>query len=542
MKKTSTQQDSGRALRFAALRRVSTEKQEREGESLKTQSNDLAHDIDELEGIFFQWYGGQEHAVEGFEKQEIERLLRDAALGLFDAVIVHHADRWSRQNEQSQTGLRILKQHGIRFFIRTDEQDLFDENDRLYLGMSAVIGEYHALRQAKSSLLNRINRARRGEPTCGKLPFGRIYDAQAKSWKLDDNKAATIREVARRYLAGEALPTLAREFGMNHSNLHKILTKRAGTEWVQTFSSQRLNIHEEVTIQIPELLSAETIKAIRERAEANRTWAHGARTNGTPYLLGRVICCAHCGYGMFGQLNHGVTRYYRHVHAERDRECPRPKSWVRADELEKMVMEDLFECFGNPAAVRSAVEEAIPNLERIKQTEKRLEEVEGSLSKVKTGRAKVLGLVSRLLVTDQQAEDQLAALAADEARLGAERLQLIEYVSNRPTPHAIEEVAQKLSSRFRCATYPTKAAIRMVSKIRLANSQIEEMSWRDKRALLEAVFSGKTPEGRRMGVHISWDESGNWRYKIEGRLLDPVTQLPTSRAHLASAAVKSALC
>jgi DNA invertase Pin-like site-specific DNA recombinase len=126
-------------LRFAALCRVSTEKQEKEGESLRTQKTEIEKAVKQL-GTIVEWYGGQEHATPGYEKKEIDRLLNDALKKKFDAVIVSDADRWSRDNAKSSAGLDIFKEHGIKFFVGTNDWNLYNPEHFLYLGMSSVTG------------------------------------------------------------------------------------------------------------------------------------------------------------------------------------------------------------------------------------------------------------------------------------------------------------------------------------------------------------------------------------------------------------------
>ncbi len=96
---------NAKPIRFAALVRVSTEKQEKHGESLRTQRSDIQRAIGQLEGTIAQWYGGREHATPGWEREQLDRLLADARTGKFDAVIVTHPDRWSRDNAKSEQGL-----------------------------------------------------------------------------------------------------------------------------------------------------------------------------------------------------------------------------------------------------------------------------------------------------------------------------------------------------------------------------------------------------------------------------------------------------
>src|SRR4051794_22600888 len=53
-------------LRFAAFIRVSTEQQEKQGESLRTQRTQNEKDVGLLGGNSIAWYGGQEHGTPGY--------------------------------------------------------------------------------------------------------------------------------------------------------------------------------------------------------------------------------------------------------------------------------------------------------------------------------------------------------------------------------------------------------------------------------------------------------------------------------------------
>lgn len=546
MKRSAHHTNTGSRLRVAALIRVSTERQEKEGESLRTQRSDLLADAALLGGTVVCSYGGQEHATEGFEKREIDRLLADAARGVFDAVIVHHADRWSRQNEQSQNGLRVLRDNGVRFFIRTDEQDLFDENDRLYLGMSAVIGEYHALRQAKASMQNRINRAKRAIPTCGKLPFGRTF-TEKDGWGIDAEKKATIEGAAHRYLSGDSLPVIARDLRMNHSNLHKILTKRCGTTWEQRFVSKRLNIDETVCTSIPPLLEEDVIRKILARVEGNKTYYHGHKKN--RYLFGRVIFCAHCGYAMCGQTNRQEHQYYRHLHTERERVCTGPagKSWVPARQLETMVMRQLFEACGNPRAVQRAIEEATPNLERLKELRAREQRIKGSLARCNASTHNLVRKIAAGKLSDEESDEVLAELRDEKARLETELGGVEAQIGGTPTPEAVKAAAQRIATAFRALDGRVLTSAKIVAQKRMAVTRFDLMTWEDQRALVEQVFNGKfygsDGQPKRMGIYIEWlpEQAGKralWRYTLHGHFVENeggiVRGLPASRSSASS--------
>lgn len=510
-------------LRFAALIRVSTEQQKETGESLRTQTADLKAAVVQLGGEIVEWYGGQEHATPGHEKKELNRLLQNSQKQPkpFDAFIVAHPDRWSRDNSASRDGLEVFRQQGIRFYVGTTEYDLFNPEHDLFLGMSAVIGQYLARNQMSKSMKNRIKRAERGIPAAGKLPFGRTFkwhDEETREnghWEIDPEKQRVIQDCAKRYLAGEAIKDLATEYRMNAANLHKVLNHVSGTKWQIEFKSKPLNIHEVVEMDIPALLDKDTIAAIRAKADANRTFTHGHIKY--EYVFSRMISCAHCGYAMTGQANHNGRRYYRHVHTERDKLCPGParKMWIPADEIEDNAMRHLFEAFGNPAAVAKAIEDATPNDTRIREAQDRLASLNEDLTKLERSRQRILDLVVKGTISQTSADSQLQKLKEREQKLGGEAAKFTAELAHIPSPDSVKNAGMMIAGQFRRYTNAKAIATKQ-----LANSVFEEMSNAEKRKLCQMVFSGTTPDGKRMGIWISWSNEGKaWRYEIHGQLL-----------------------
>lgn len=244
------------------------------------------------------------------------------------------------------------------------EYDLSDPTAELILGVFTEFNQFHAREQSRKSILNRIERAKQGVPTVGKLPYGRIFDRKSNSWSIDKEKEDKIEWAARDYLSGKSMSVISRTLGMNHPNLWKILTKRSGNHWELHLKKVDLNIDERVAIKIPPLLAEETIAAIKSKAPANRTYTQGHIKY--QYLLSRMIFCSHCGYTMFGQTNHSTVSYYRHAR-NRKNACGHPGFWVRADDVETAVFMHLFSAFGNIPELERAIEKATPNKERVDQ-------------------------------------------------------------------------------------------------------------------------------------------------------------------------------
>jgi len=507
-------------LRFAALVRVSTERQEQQGESLRVQKAEIEQAVQTLGGKIAGWYGGQEHATEGHERLELDRLLADAQKARFDAFICAHPDRWSRDNLKSHQGLEVFRDHGIRFFAPT-EYNLNDPTAVMYLEISASVGKFQARNQRNKSMASRISRAKRGIPSGGKLPYGRRFDSEGEQWRIDEDKQKVIAEIAERYLAGEKLAALAAEFQMDLSTLHGTLTERCGDTWEQTFYPERIKNDPGpalvIPTKIPRLLPEETIKAIHARMEANKTYTHGQMKN--TYLLSRMVFCATCGTAMYGQTSRRTNRYYRHLDRTRmkknTRQCNHCDGWVRADELEELVTLALFQTFGNPVAVQQAIERASGDMEQVSEYQARMERVDADLKKIETGRQRILDLIVKGTITTAQTEAKLSDLKDREAKLREEQGRLADYLGNRPSPEQIKAVSKKVAAEMTRLQCRTTTARRVASR-----KPFSKMTEAEKTALLQMVFSGKTPDGKRMGIHIEFDDMGNWTFSIRGHLLE----------------------
>jgi len=507
-----------KSLRFANLIRVSTVAQEQQGESLRTQRKQNERDVTRLDGKIVARYGGQEHATPGWEHKELDRLIADAAKGKFDAVIVSYADRWSRDNANSKQGLEMFRRHGIKFYVGTTEMDLFDPQHRFILGMNAEVGEFIALQQLKKSLESKIERAKRGLPTCGHLPYGRYFDTKNGSWAIDAEKQAAIVDIAKRYLAGESMADLASEFKMNHANLHKIMTRRCGSEWTQTFRCAKLDIDETVMTMVPALLTEQTIKAIRRRAEANRTWLRGQGTT-HKYLLGHVVFCGNCGHALLGQASHSGCRhrYYRHACTYKAKGCG--KMWVRADQLEESVFSSLFDLFGNPAAVQEAINAAVPDRKKVEEYRQRQGQLAQQLDRLAVARNRILGLITKGTIDDAGAEKELGNIKRQHERHQAELAQLTAELENVPDAKTAKQVGVWFAGQFK-----RRIGGKMWARMLDLNTEPDKATWAERRALVQMVFSGKLTDGRRMGVYIDPQQSEQkhklWAFQVLGHLVD----------------------
>lgn len=283
-----------------------------------------------------------------------------------------------------------------------------------------------------------------------------------------------------------------------------------------------MNIDETVPIKIPRLLPEKTIKAIQNKGIANRTFQHGKPKY--EYLLSGFIFCGICGYALLGQWNRYGLLYYRH----RKHDCPiRPRPFVRADELDKDVSEQVFGMFANPVAVRRAVEDAIPNKEELKKAKQQVSRLEKELEKVSTAREWILNLIERDAITDAQASQKQMDLKGREQGFLREVDRLSEMLAEASHGECADpdSIMDDLGRYVDWTGGPTRFD-REAGCIDIDGDAWDplEMPFADRRTMLGEIFSSPLPNGQPSGIYVFPVEGHKhhrrkrWTYEIRGRL------------------------
>jgi len=486
-------------LIFAPLVRVSTERQERQGESLRTQHTDLEADIHSLGGEVYEWYQGQEHSTPDYERLILEKLMEDARQGRFHAVIIWTVDRWSRDNNKSSTYLEELKALGIRFFVRTKEYDLYNPEDFMFLSLSVVIGQYHAIEQSRKSTLNRIARARQGFPCCT-LPFGRTFDKITKTWGIDPQAQERVIEVAKLYLSGDySWRTLGEKFSMNFANLALLMRERCGDNWDQHFVSKKNNIHEVVPTPVPRLLPERTIQAIRQKSADKATW--DKKSTKVDYLFSRIIFDAETGFTLSGTCNSRGARYYQASRSQPQRYA------INAELIEQTILSELFEVLSSQESLRAAVFSGNPVGKVAKKLEKEVTGKQKELGRVEAqleGYATAIGkadsvpaFMSRIMPRITELEGRAAALK-DEIGILQHRL------SSLPSDEEIEARRGKWAGTLEAVkeSYLTSGVA------------LDSLPFTEKQKIIRLLFGGKDETGKRFGIYVTCLGGSPRRYKF----------------------------
>ena len=115
--------------------------------------------------------GRSAHSDSVNKRPQLRQLLRDAAKGEFDLVVVHSLDRWARNVEVLIRTIKHLKEHGVQLQSITESLDNSNPQGRLLLQVLGSFAEFSSdmlAEHVKKGLRERAIQGRR----IGGIPFG----------------------------------------------------------------------------------------------------------------------------------------------------------------------------------------------------------------------------------------------------------------------------------------------------------------------------------------------------------------------------------
>ena len=410
------------------------------------------------------------------------------------------------------------------FFVLGQEFDLFSPEHIFILGLSSEIGEFQANTTAYKSILNRIERAKNGWNSSGRPPFGRTFDKE-NGWQIVKKEKERIENVVREFLSpnSKGLDYISQKYGFTQrTHLRKILTEKCGNSFEQHFRSKKFDIDEIVPTKIPALLDDKTIELLKEKVKLNNTLYR--RPTKHKYLFSHVLFCGHCGTALHGKTNDKNSPRYLHHKINRFDTCGFIS--IKASLLDQ-IFDHIFDILSKPKQIHNAVENAMPDLQEQKSLEIQKTNLEAKLKKAEKYSSKLI---------DLYLEDDF-----DKDTLKLKTLKNKELINNLKGD--LESTKRQLSSMPSSNEINRRAKLllRIHDSFMKSKHRLEEMTFEEKRKMIQTIFHGKDTNGKRLGVYL-WKDNKNkkapWLYEIHGILVDEVGRITTPPASKNSQNIK----
>lgn len=364
-----------------------------------------------------------DHALSGKtdRRPAFQRMLRDAKLGRFRALIAWKSSRLGRNMLQAMQNEQLLADYGIT--VLYSEEDFDDTAAGRFAARSMMsVNQFYVENMAEDIRRGMADNAQRCLVN-GNFPLG-YRAAPDHRYEIDEPAAAVVREIYQRFLSGEPRSEIAADL-----NRRGVKTGR-GSAWNKSsFRSILTNerytgvyIYDDVRIDggMPQIIDRATFARTQE-VLMQRRQSQGRRSKtGANYLLTGKLFCGACKspmVGISGTSKTGVLHYYYCCNGKRLGKNGCKKKNVRKDVIEKLVAEKLFRCLPAPDVVNYIVEQALDYSRReLAQSDVSL--LEQQLAQTETALKNLLSAIEQGIVT-VTTRARLLELEKEQARLSA---------------------------------------------------------------------------------------------------------------------------
>ncbi|MBQ7121069.1 MAG: recombinase family protein [Clostridia bacterium] len=251
------------------------------------------------------------------KRPAFQNMLKDAANGAFDAIIVWKLDRFARNREDSAIYKKLLKKNGISVYSATEPISDGPEG-KLLEAVLEGIAEYYSAELGVKVDRGMTENVLNGKCNGGTPTLGYIINND-KRFELDPVVAPAIREAFEQYVNGASMLEIVNE--MNSKGIRNSRGNKININIVTRMLHNRRYLGEYrykdtvVTTAIPRIVSDELFEKVQEKLKVNQK-ASAKHKAEEEYLLSTKLFCGKCGKAMNGESGTSATkdriyRYYK---------------------------------------------------------------------------------------------------------------------------------------------------------------------------------------------------------------------------------------
>ena len=305
------------------------------------------------------------------QRPSFQQMMKDAAKGHWDYVVVYTLDRFSRNRYDSAVNKRTLKSYGIKV-LSAMENISDDPTGILMESMLEGLAEYYSAELSRKITRGLDDNA--SKCLCnGQIPFGYRRGDDGR-FAIDEAEAPIVQEIFRRVRDGSRLVDIH-----NDLNRRGIRTKKgypfSRSSFNRMLSNERYTgvyIYKDVRVPggMPQIIDQPLFDAVQLIMHTKSNPRKGPRLDGIPqrrrqengiyYLTGKLFC-GHCHSPMIGISGHGkggATYYYYTCKGKREKHSCQKKN-VNRDFIETFIATALKETMLNDRAIRILADAAV---------------------------------------------------------------------------------------------------------------------------------------------------------------------------------------
>lgn len=396
-----------------------------------------------------------DEAVTGtnLQRAAFNQMLEDAEKGLFDVVVVHKMDRFSRDVYDALDVERRLGDYGVKI-ESVIEQFSDTPEGQLQQIIQLGVGQYYSANLAREVMKGLKENAYKALHNGGIPPLGYDVNPETNEYIINEKEAECIRIIFEKFLEGWSYRELADYLNLlgyttkignkfsSKSSFYDLLTNpKYKGEYVYNRTvkkpkrpgmkrNHRKNKKEEDIIRIengiPAIVSKETFDAVQTLFSKRQRTKSQKRAK-TVYLLSGLVYCSQCGSKYHGSARKGGRNKQEYVSyrcSKRnaiDKQCSCKE--INRTVLDEFVLNQLFDLVLDENNIERLYERV-----NVKMKE-RLNQKEGELPKLKQQLKdldKQIGNIVRAIALG--GFNGLEAITAELQRLEKDKAMIVEMI------------------------------------------------------------------------------------------------------------------
>lgn len=274
------------------------------------------------------------------ERPEFRRMIADAKLKKFDAVVVYRTDRFARNKYDSAIYKRELRQAGVKLYYAAESIPEGPEGIILESLMEGL-AEYYSAELAQKIKRGIHESALKGKAYGSNVPFG-LRLKEDRTLEPDPETAPVVKKIFEKYINGENAADICRWLNscgyrtstgkeFNKNSLPRILNNK---KYIGVYEAAGVILED----KIEPIISKELFYLAKHEMDKKKK-RKTSRVNTADYLLSGKLFCGHCGsamQGVSGTSKTGRAYYYYACPGKKKKTCE--KKNVSRDWLEDAVV------------------------------------------------------------------------------------------------------------------------------------------------------------------------------------------------------------
>ena len=289
--------------------RVSTEEQAINGDSLRTQREELTQYALANGFHIYGIYEDDGFSATNLNRPALQRLLKDIEQNKINRILITKLDRLSRGVRNYYKVLDVLDEHGVFWQTVFEKYDSTTANGRLHINIMLSVAENESAQTSERIRSVFKTKVESKELISGKIPIG--FKRENKKLVINENEKQIIidafqfyKETTSAYQTFQKLDLKYPELQLNYMRTYRILTNKL---YIGIKHTRYGDIKEFCPAIIDDITFENTQKLLKKNARKPTAENSGG------YIFQGMLKCAECGYtlgGKFYSKNIESSKYY----------------------------------------------------------------------------------------------------------------------------------------------------------------------------------------------------------------------------------------